>query len=82
MVHLNLQIALGLTQIVFLAGGSVTHNKVGNLSRLAKWSIVPTELYEICSIFKINAWKKDIKKVKPYQRTKINRALSIRTRKY
>jgi hypothetical protein len=31
MVHLNLQIALGLTQLVFLAGGSVTNDKVGNL---------------------------------------------------
>ncbi|XP_028391916.1 uncharacterized protein LOC114516589 [Dendronephthya gigantea] len=30
LVHLNLQIALGLTQIVFLAGGSATHDEVGN----------------------------------------------------
>ena len=30
MIHLNLQIALGMTQIVFLAGGSATHNEVGN----------------------------------------------------
>jgi hypothetical protein len=28
LVHLNLQIALGLTQIVFLAGGSATQEEV------------------------------------------------------
>ncbi|CAB3997870.1 adhesion G- coupled receptor D1-like [Paramuricea clavata] len=28
LVHLNLQIALGLTQLVFLAGGSVTNDKI------------------------------------------------------
>ncbi|XP_028392074.1 adhesion G-protein coupled receptor D1-like [Dendronephthya gigantea] len=28
LVHLNLQIALGLTQIVFLAGGSATHDEI------------------------------------------------------
>jgi hypothetical protein len=31
LIHFNLQIALGLTQIVFLAGGTATHNEVGNL---------------------------------------------------
>jgi hypothetical protein len=30
LVHFNLQIALGLTQIAFLAGGATTHMKVGN----------------------------------------------------
>ena len=36
LVHLNLQIALGLTQIVFLAGGKATHNEVGNIKHLVK----------------------------------------------
>ncbi len=31
LVHFNLQISLGLTQIVFLAGGHATHNQVGNI---------------------------------------------------
>ena len=31
LVHFNLQIALGLTQIVFLAGGTASHKEVGNL---------------------------------------------------
>jgi hypothetical protein len=34
LVHFNLQIALGLTQIVFLAGGSAIRSKVSRTVRL------------------------------------------------